>query len=180
MALCFITKERPRTESNYEYAKNLRYLGEERHHSPQSSEYFLDFIKHQRTSFFSKVEDDYFDDDEEVETIHVYSSSDKEAEPSYQGVQERLHEPKLIPKTDLKSPQEYSDQLEDKYNHIESLICDSSLLFSEDLKFLFEDELNYLHLLIRTKGIEVVNSRLKKSERREKKEKDQNDLIEIG
>ena len=65
-----------------------------------------------------------------------------------------------------------------KYRHIDSLFCDYSAVFTEDLQLLFTDDLNYLHLLVRKNGVEIVNSSGRVDKATGKA--DQNDLLEIG
>lgn len=150
------------------------------HSDPQS---FLEFIKYQRFNFFTKVENDYLVEPEN-ETLQIFKPDDNCTDPKqYYGIQHKLYQKAKVGKSQYSIGNDHVEEKNRKYNNIESLICDSSVVFSEDLKFLFADELNYLHLLIRTKGIEVVNSKYKNGDghnHTRADNKDQNDLIEIG
>lgn len=144
----------------------------------QDNKEFFDSIKNLRYNFFSKVESDYLEEPEN-ETLEVFKPDDNmtQDESTY-SIQDKLNKQKLIGS--------YYDieEKNKKYNHIESLICDSSVMFSEDMKFLFEnDDLNYLHLLVRKKSIQVINNYI--HERNDfynsfTEECDDGNLIEIG
>lgn len=206
MWLWFITSEdvQPETHSEFESRRHLNEIPEnisfntsddkaynnyssddihtESYNIHSNPKNFLEFVKHQRFSFFSKVEDDYIDDPENL-TLQVFKPDEEVDEnKGFFHIQQKLYNTNYMNDRQLKTSQEYVDQKNEKYNKIESLLCDSSVLYSEDLKFLFEDDLNYLHLLIRTKGIEVVSSQYESGHKHQDKSSktDQNDLIEIG
>lgn len=143
---------------------------------------FLEFIKYQRYNFFSKVENDYLEEPEN-ETLQIFKPDiNGTNEKAYFGIQKKLDQSNLTKKQKNEIWQDSVEGKNQKYNSIESLICDSSVVFSEDLKFLFEDDLNYLHLLIRSKGIEIASSKHKRGKEHSHSDdkKDQKDLIEIG
>jgi hypothetical protein len=175
MIVCFITgKSVSRTDSYNDMLRNLneessdnyvnvsdmsKYTDEGHHyrHDVQSlfqdDEKFFESIKNLRYNFFTKVESDYLEEPEN-ETLEVFKPDDNNTDnESASSIQDKLNKQKLIGSVyDI-------EEKNKKYHHIESLICDSSVMFSEDMKFLFEnDELNYLHLLVRRKSIQVINS----------------------
>ncbi len=55
---------------------------------------------------------------------------------------------------------ENGNELIEDSNHfdVDSLVCESSTVISEDFQFLNKKDNNYLHLVIRPKDIKVVNS----------------------
>lgn len=122
---------------------------------------YVKFLKQQRFTFFSKVEDDYLKDPEN-ETLQIFKS-DKNSESdqvNYSIQQKLIAENGTQIRRQPKSIEDYIDSKNDKYKNIESLFCETSTMFSEDLQFAYDDEINFLHIMLKIKGIEVVNSHL--------------------
>ena len=127
--------------------------------SNQESENFIKYLKHHRYNFFSKVEEDYLEDPEN-ETLQIFKTNTGfNYNQSYHSIQQ-----KLVSDNDTnKKAMTIEDVIEhknEKYKNIESLFCESSAMFSEDLKFAYDEKVNFLHIMLKLKGIEVVNSNM--------------------
>ena len=137
----------------------------DQHYNPEN---FLQFMTAQRYNFFRKVETDYLNEPEN-ETLEIFKPDSK-----------TKHDTNLIVKQRLVNGESETviKHFNSKYKNIDSLFCDYSAVFTEDLRFLYNDDLNYLHLLIRKKGIEIISD--DENKRQNESTKDQNDLLEIG
>ncbi|CAI2366171.1 unnamed protein product [Moneuplotes crassus] len=132
------------------------FIFENHHHSIRGMDNFMDFLKYQRYSFFSKVESDYLDEPEN-DTLQIFKPDETYTELN----PNNIIQDKLYRARDDSSRGMSEDDIESKnkkYHHIESILCDSSFIFSEDNKFLYGDDINYLHLLVKTNGAKLINS----------------------
>ena len=126
----------------------------------KNPEDFVKFLKHHRYNFFTKVEEDYLEDPEN-ETLQIFKTeTGLDYNKSYLSIQQKLISENSTNKRNVMIRDDFIDTKNEKYKNIESLFCESSTMFSEDLKFAYDDEINFLHIMLKLKGIEVVNSNM--------------------
>lgn len=139
---------------------NYKPLQQDLDNIHKDSEGFVKLLKQQRFTFFSKVEDDYLKDPEN-ETLQIFKN-EKESifDLENSTIQKRLVSENLTEKKQPKTIDDFIDTKNQKYKNIESLFWETSTMFSEDLHFAYDDEVNFLHIMLKLKGINVVNSQL--------------------
>lgn len=139
---------------------NYKPLQQDLDNIHKDSEGFVKFLKQQRFTFFSKVEDDYLKDPEN-ETLQIFKNEKESIFDLENGtIQKRLVSENLTEKKQPKTIDDFIDTKNQKYKNIESLFWETSTMFSEDLHFAYDDEVNFLHIMLKLKGIDVVNSQL--------------------
>ena len=127
-----------------------------RYNSISGMNNFLDYIKYQRFNFFSKVEGDYLVEPEN-ETLQIFKPDDNyTSEDPKTNIEKKLYESSTSSRVEPEI--DYIEEKNMKYNSIESIIWDTSFIFSDGPGVLDVDELNYLHLLIKTHGSIMLNS----------------------